>query len=828
MEDVARGASCNIGDLLARHLIKPLHRCRICLTGFDPEEIEDIRIEVEALGGAVHPDLTDECSHLIVHEQCQPSGNVKAKYARTWNIPILKQAWLTMCLQEHFLVETTGFVIDTLEDEVELEGEQTTASPDTRITKDFFKDCTVFCPKDLMDVITSTGAKRHDVVDEQLTHYVVHDRVLSREHQDVLQTLVNVKVVHDDWISECVRAGERLDEEPFLLNLPSNTTPSVTKPPSTETSGKKLFGLKSSGSRAPLPLKGYVFNGTSSNAQIVVRLGASLSNKGLRITDKMTTTRTDEDLLTTLWLEAVERAGKFLEFGDKWYYRPLHVMRSTNLSKHVICLTGFDAVEREAVKLLIETCKGECTDSFTKRNTLIIAVAKSSGPKIAKAHEICLQVVKLQWLLDSVSQGEVLPFRDYSLIPNGGITKDISSPIQLETPMKEQLVRKLVVPSPLVRDRDSLIETQSNATIDASTILKGCVIAISHRLWHRRQQLHDAVVELGALFVWTYDSSCTHYIHAGVLPQESFQEFRVVSKAGKHIVHPAWIEKCREVRGRVSEGEYPHTYNNEPIKRDFEEKIGNFPLQVKRFSPPPQLDRVTNAHGPGTFNQLTYKPVQATSPPSPDLAATLPPQSSPTTHPLTDGRLFVLSGVTSSVRSALKYRISKLGASLSRTADLWDPLATHLLCNKPSGSEKFFAAMASGTPILKCAYIEESYKERRFLGEEGFEIGEADAETETEKKLVRAMRGWRERVISTTKKAFDGWRVIVLMDDASKATSVERVLVAGGAERVEAFPTHILYTGSDNKDKAELIKGTTTLVKTSDYFSEYLLKGPSQ
>ena len=107
----SRGHLVIIGDLVAKHLIKPLHRCRICLTGFDTGEIEDVRVNVEALGGTVHLDLTEECSHLVVHEQCQLSGNVKAKYAKTWNIPILKQAWLTMCLQEQFMMDTTEFVI---------------------------------------------------------------------------------------------------------------------------------------------------------------------------------------------------------------------------------------------------------------------------------------------------------------------------------------------------------------------------------------------------------------------------------------------------------------------------------------------------------------------------------------------------------------------------------------------------------------------------------------------------------------------------------------------------------------------------------------------
>ena len=169
-------------------------------------------------------------------------------------------------------------------------------------------------------------------------------------------------------------------------------------------------------------------------------------------------------LLTVFWIEAVERADKFIEFGDKWYHRPLQAMRSTNLSRHVICLTGFDVIEKEAAKMLIEACKGECTDVFTRRNTLMITVAKSSGPKMAKAHDIGLQVVKLQWLLDSVGQGELLPFRDYSLTPTAMLVKETSSPVQLETPMKESLGETVDCSQSLDQDRDVLIETQQDVT----------------------------------------------------------------------------------------------------------------------------------------------------------------------------------------------------------------------------------------------------------------------------------------------------------------------------------------------------------------------------
>ena len=145
VDDVAKGTFGNVGDLLAKHLIKPLHRCRICLTGFDVEEVEDIRRGVESLGGTINLDLTEDCSLLVVHEQCQLRGNVKLKYARTWSIPIVKHAWLMMCIQEQFLVEMADFLIGMPEDELEIvEREEATISSTSQITKTFFKNAPFF------------------------------------------------------------------------------------------------------------------------------------------------------------------------------------------------------------------------------------------------------------------------------------------------------------------------------------------------------------------------------------------------------------------------------------------------------------------------------------------------------------------------------------------------------------------------------------------------------------------------------------------------------------------------------------------------------------
>ena len=93
--------------------------------------------------------------------------------------------------------------------------------------------------------------------------------------------------------------GERMDEEPFLLILFIKvTTPMSTRSHFSGNEWEELFGLKSSGSKASLPLKGYTFNSTSMHAQIVCQTWCHVCpmTRDWRVTDKMTTTRTDDQL----------------------------------------------------------------------------------------------------------------------------------------------------------------------------------------------------------------------------------------------------------------------------------------------------------------------------------------------------------------------------------------------------------------------------------------------------------------------------------------------------------------------------------------------------
>src|SRR5690606_37408823 len=117
---------------------------------------------------------------------------------------------------------------------------------------------------------------------------------------------------------------------------------------------------------------------------------------------------------------------------------------------------------------------------------------------------------------------------------------------------------------------------------DFSNVLEGVTAAISQRLWHRREEINELVTQMGGAFVWSYDNTCTHYIHQGNVLQESFREFKRVQKDGKWIVSPYWLNLCKEKGQRLSELDFPHTFDPNKKSNPVEEEPFE---QVELFNP---------------------------------------------------------------------------------------------------------------------------------------------------------------------------------------------------------------------------------------------------
>ncbi|KAK9754172.1 BRCA1 C Terminus (BRCT) domain [Popillia japonica] len=93
-------------------------------------------------------------------------------------------------------------------------------------------------------------------------------------------------------------------------------------------------------------------------------------------------------------------------------------------SKHLVCLTGFLATERDRVKHMIKYIGAGLTTYFSKHNTLLITT-KAEGPKYNHAKKWGTPVVNVQWLTDimlghftALNQLEHVKYQHFTDPPN--------------------------------------------------------------------------------------------------------------------------------------------------------------------------------------------------------------------------------------------------------------------------------------------------------------------------------------------------------------------------------------------------------------------------
>jgi hypothetical protein len=83
--------------------------------------------------------------------------------------------------------------------------------------------------------------------------------------------------------------------------------------------------------------------------------------------------------------------------------------------------------------------------------------------------------------------------------------------------------------------------------------------------------------------------------------------------------------------------------------------------------------------------------------------------------PAQKAKHFMISGVdNTSERQELTEKLENLGATHSMLNN-FDPLATHLLCDKLNRNEKLFASMASGLWVLHVSYARDSSAAGKWL-----------------------------------------------------------------------------------------------------------------
>lgn len=206
-------------------------------------------------------------------------------------------------------------------------------------------------------------------------------------------------------------------------------------------------------------------------------------------------------------------------------------------------------------------------------------------------------------------------------------------------------------------------------------------------------------------------------------------------------------------------------------------------------------------------------------------------------------RRFILTGLSDEEKAELSSSIQKLKGTVI-DSESFDMTATHLIANRPSKTEKFFASIASGLWIVCPSYVEDSLKGRHFLPETEYEWGgekllaNTSLPADVQKIAVSAHR-WRKLLTNDDvgkRGAFDGWKVILNAGGSMKEGRLVRLLKAGCAKMLDVKPpysdpadaTHAFIENSKkNVVKVEWssLVSRGILCLKMDYIASYLRDG---
>lgn len=600
---------------------------------------------------------------------------------------------------------------------------------------------------------------------------------------------------------------------------------------------------------------------------------------------------TGANMVNDVWLSQCMAENRLLAPDDKPFFGPVFARRPVHRAAFPVSLspTGLVDLEHDYYARLTAALGGTFSGVFGKRNTHLLCKSGGPvrGPKIDFARKIGIPCVTEAWLRACALEGGMLPIDNYLLgaspgalaavaeedeaskrssprpehdstpLPKRSRSEDLglsSGPapasslpaVAVDTPLRRDFNQRLkqvtedLLPRP-DPDRPSLGATQAIAKESLACLLNGLVLSISQRLWHRREELADLVAELGGTFLWTYDASCSHYLHQGNQVEESFREFRVARHSQKHIVSPRWLAACKAEGRRVPECDYPHHQSPHVAA----------PALLPPPPPPPAAEpdsvpvEVPETYAaqmesglPGRGRRPPSKLVTYAGPseadadePSPAAVEAAAAEAAPVR------RCFMLTSLSTSDRTRASRLLADLGATLS-TSSTFDRQATHLLIGVVTKSEKYLAACAAGLWILRPDYIAACEKAGRCLPEQDYEWAPSWNDPTSEGPLKAAPRNWRTFLAHHRRRgAFEGWTVMLAVD-AKRMAGFRSILEAGDAtvfdfteaERlVPGACTHVIVSSPTMRQRlpqAWIDKISADRVKGIEWIAEHLLNPP--
>ncbi|XP_029367527.1 SMC5-SMC6 complex localization factor protein 1 isoform X2 [Echeneis naucrates] len=141
--------------------------------------------------------------------------------------------------------------------------------------------------------------------------------------------------------------------------------------------------------------------------------------------------------------------------------------------------------------------------------------------------------------------------------------------------------------------------------------------------------------------------------------------------------------------------------------------------------------------------------------------------------------VFQISGIKSrDKKRVLVQGIQKLGGKYIG-GSIYQHASTHLIIPQVLSSEKFLAACAAGKWVVTPDYVLDSVKNGLWLPEEPYEVSISIGATST----YCPAKQWREKVVSgRLTGAFQGWRVLLMVQEPARRAMFTRLLKAGRAK----------------------------------------------
>ncbi|KAM7391812.1 hypothetical protein PAMP_022469 [Pampus punctatissimus] len=141
--------------------------------------------------------------------------------------------------------------------------------------------------------------------------------------------------------------------------------------------------------------------------------------------------------------------------------------------------------------------------------------------------------------------------------------------------------------------------------------------------------------------------------------------------------------------------------------------------------------------------------------------------------------MFQISGIkTREKKRVLVQGIQQLGGKYIG-GSVYQHTSTHLIIPQVLSSEKFLAACAAGKWVVTPDYVLDSVKKGSWLAEGPYEVAISTGATPT----FYPVRQWREKVASgRLTGAFQGWRVLLMVQDSTRRAMFKRLLKAGRAK----------------------------------------------